>query len=519
MAEIVIINPRFDVSSWGMEHAMPLIGRRANVPVASLPLLAALTPAGHDVTLIDETVRPIDFDRVARADIAGVTGMIVQRLRMKEIVAELKRRGVFTVVGGPLVTVQEDYLRDLADVTFVGEAEETWPRFLAEWAEGRHAARYEQSVRSDMSRVPTPRFDKLEMRHYAFGSLQITRGCPFQCEFCDVIATLGRTPRVKTGAQVLAELDALKREGVAITFLADDNLAGGRKAIKPVLADVARWQERHGYPMTLFTQASLDVADDPELMGLMSDANVIAVYVGIETPNEASLRETRKFQNVRAGEAIVERVGRIHEAGMDVWAGMILGFDHDDETIFDAHLEFLARARIANSVTLKLYAVPKTPLYERLAREGRLDPAHELEYGTNVVPLRMGREQLRDGHLRLMSQLYAPEAYFARVDALLLDRRFQMARGRSRYWKRHPLSGLRWEAVWAAQSLGLYWRLMTGVPEAHLRREYRRRFWNLLRKRRDPGLGLYYLLMAAFHYHAHSMARQMASGRSPIFNV
>src|SRR3954451_20764692 len=223
MADIVFINPRFEVSYWGMEHALPFMGKRANLPVACLPLLAALTPAEHTVTLMDENVEAIDYARCARADIVGVTGMSVQRYRMKEILAELKRRGCFTAVGGPLVTVQEDYFEGLADVIFIGEAEETWPQFLEEWATGSHAARYEQSQKSDMTRVPTPRFDMLKMRHYAFGSVQFSRGCPFQCEFCDIIVTFGRKPRIKTSEQILAELEAMRAQGVRIAFIVDDN--------------------------------------------------------------------------------------------------------------------------------------------------------------------------------------------------------------------------------------------------------------------------------------------------------
>ena len=181
MADIVLINPRFEASFWGMEYALPMMGKRANLPVACLPLLAALTPDGHSVTLIDENVEAIDFARCARADVVGVTGMSVQRFRMKEILAELKRRGCFTVVGGPLVTVMEGYFDGLADVIFIGEAEQTWPRFLREWERGEHASRYEQDDRTDMTTVPVPRFDLLKMRHYAFGSLQFSRGCPFQC--------------------------------------------------------------------------------------------------------------------------------------------------------------------------------------------------------------------------------------------------------------------------------------------------------------------------------------------------
>ena len=268
---------------------------------------------------------------------------------MKEILAELKRRGVFTVVGGPLVTVHGRLLRRRWPTSiFVGEAEETWPRFLEEWQAGRHQTRYEQAEKSDMTKVPTPRFDLLKMQHYLFGSLQFSRGCPFQCEFCDIIVTFGRRPRIKTSPQILAELDAILAQGMRIVFIVDDNLIGNKKAIKEVLRDVIAWQERNGYPLTFFTEASIDLADDPELMQLMVEANVITVFVGIESPNEASLRETKKFQNVRSGGTMLEKVHRIQDAGMEVWCGMIVGFDNDDPSVFDAQSRFLGESRIAN---------------------------------------------------------------------------------------------------------------------------------------------------------------------------
>src|SRR5438128_3409065 len=282
-----------------MEHALPLLGKRANLPVAALPLLAALTPPEHEVTLFDENVQALDFDRLARADIVCLTGMIVQRCRMREILTELKERGAFTVVGGPWVSVQEDYFGDLADVIVVGEAEETWPRFLREWQQGGHQARYEQTEKTDMTRVPTPRFDLLKMQHYLFGSVQFSRGCPFQCEFCDIIVTFGRRPRLKTSAQVITELEALRAQKIDVAFIVDDNLIGNKKAIKLLLHDLIAYQRTNGYPFDFFTEASLDLAEDQELMGLMVEANIISVFIGIESPNEKSLRETKKFQNVR----------------------------------------------------------------------------------------------------------------------------------------------------------------------------------------------------------------------------
>jgi radical SAM superfamily enzyme YgiQ (UPF0313 family) len=519
MADIVLINPRFEPSYWGLEHALPFLGKRANLPVACLPLLAALTPPGHTATLVDENVEPIDYDRCARADVVGMTGMVVQRARMKEVLAELKRRGAFTVVGGPWATAREEDFEGLADVVFVGEAEETWPRFLREWQAGNHGTRYEQAEKTDMTRVPVPRFDLLKMRHYAFGSVQFSRGCPFQCEFCDIIVTFGRKPRIKTSTQVIAELEALRAQGVRMAFIVDDNLIGNKKAIKAVLRELVAWQDRRGYPMTFFTEASIDLADDPELMELMVDANIASVFVGIESPNEASLVETKKFQNVRAGGSLVEKVRRIQAAGMEVWCGMIVGFDHDDPSVFDAHVRFLNEARVVSAMVGMLSAIPKTPLYDRLAREGRLDPSDDPEFGTNVIPLNMSREELREGYVRVLNELYAAGAYFDRLEDLYLREPLHYSRGAARHWRRHPWRLLKAKATFLVQAAGLFARLMAGVPEAPLRREYRRRVLRLLRSRRDPMVLWIYVLKCAMHYHAHTMARAMASDRTQLVNT
>jgi len=516
MADIVLINPRFEVSYWGLEHAMPFLGIKAVLPVANLPLLAALTPPGHRITLIDENVEAIDFARCARADIVGLTGMNVQRLRMKEILFELKRRGVFTVVGGPWVTVREDDLADLADVIFVGEAEETWPRFLAEWSVGRHQIRYEQAERTDMATVPAPRLDLLRMREYAFGSVQFSRGCPFECEFCDIIVTFGRRPRIKTSAQILAELDAIVAAGKDSAFIVDDNLIGNKKAIKLVLRDVVAWQERHGYPLMFATEASIDLAEDAELMQLMVDANIGDVFVGIETPNEESLRETKKLQNLRArGGTMLEKVHRIQEAGMEVWCGIIVGFDNDDPSIFAAQSRFVREARIVHAMVNMLVAIPRTPLYTRLAREGRLDLSEEAEswggFGTNVIPRRISREALRAGYIQLMHDLYMPDAYFGRLDELYLVARLQLGQARTRYMRRHPLRRFKLNARLLAQAAGIFVMLMRRVPDASLRREYRRRLMRVAWRRRDPEVIQNYALKCAMHFHAHRMVQEMRS--------
>ncbi len=518
MANVVFINPRFNVSYWGLEHALPLMGKKANLPVACLPLLAALTPPEHQVTLVDENVEPLDFDRLAKADIVGLTGMSVQRARMHEILTELKQRGVFTIVGGPWVTVREDYFGDLADVIFVGEAEETWPQFLREWKEGRHAPHYEQAEKSDMSTVPTPRFDLLKNDQYMFGSIQFSRGCPFQCEFCDIIVTFGRRPRLKTSAQVIAELEALLARKVYMVFIVDDNLIGNKKAVKLLLHDLIAWQQATGYRMTFFTEASLDLAEDPDLLRLMVEAHFVSVFIGIESPNEASLRETKKHQNVRKGGTIVERVRTIQDAGMEVWCGMILGFDHDDATIFDAQRDFLHAASIPNAMIGMLAAIPKTPLHERLALEGRLDTADVPEFGTNVIPLHMSREELCEGYVRVFRELYHPDAFFTRLDDLYLRRRIPHLAGLRRYLRRHPWRRLQAVSVDLGRAVGLFARLMTRVPDPALRREYRRALGRMLRHRPDPHLAFLYTIKCAMHYHHYTMGQRMSLGRAAVVN-
>jgi len=370
-----------------------------------------------------------------------------------------------------------------------------------------------------MATVPTPRFDLLKMRDYLFGNVQFSRGCPFQCEFCDIIVTFGRKPRIKTSRQIRAELDALRAQGVRGTFIVDDNLIGNKKAIRPVLRDLIAWQEQHGYPMTFFTEASIDLADEPELMRLMVEANIVNVFVGIESPNEVSLRETKKLQNVRPGGTLAEKVRRIQDAGMEVMCGMILGFDHDDETIFEAQVKFISEARVINVMLGMLSAIPKTPLYNRMVKEGRLDTEAEPEFGTNIVPLRLGREQLRDGFVYVLSALNDTAAYFDRLEALYLDARLDFSRGANRYWRRHPWHSVRARGLILGQALGLLARLTWKVGDATLRREYLRRIWRLVRARRDPSILWLSVVKCALHYHAHTMARQMVEGQSPVVNT
>jgi radical SAM superfamily enzyme YgiQ (UPF0313 family) len=521
MAHIVLINPRFNPSYWGMNYALPFLGGEALLPVINLPLLAALTPPGHEITIIDENVQLIDFDLCARADIVGITGMNVQRVRMHAILDELKARGVFTVIGGPWVTVYPSDFGDQPDAIFIGEAEETWPRFLIEWAEGRHARRYEQAEKTDMATVPAPRLDLMPMGKYVYGSVQLSRGCPFTCEFCDIIVVFGRRPRIKTTAQIIAELEACLAAGKDNLFIVDDNLIGNKKAVKALLREIIVWQEARGFPLKFATEASIDLAEDEELLQLMVDANIDEVFIGIESPNEDALRETKKIQNLSDKHGtLLDKVRRIQDVGIEVWCGMIVGFDTDDHTVFDLQRRFLAAARIPLAMVNVLTAIPRTPLYERLGREGRLDDSGELSnfgtISTNVIPARISHEDLCDGYLELMRDLYAPDAYFGRMDSLYLEGTPIPPSAHTRWLRRHPWRRIKAQAWTVLEVTYIIIGLMRGAPDPVLTRDYRRRLWAVIRRRPRLRLLRIYAVKCALHYHFDRLIAQMKAERAEL---
>ena len=460
--------------------------------------------------MIDENVEDIDFERCAKADIVGLTGMVVQRFRMKEIIAELKARGCFVVLGGPWVSVEEDYFKELADAIFVGEAETSWPLFLRDFAAGTTAKRYEQKERTDMSTVPVPRFDLLKMKKYALGTLQFSRGCPFMCEFCDIIVTFGRKPRLKTPPQITAELDALYKTRMRAAFIVDDNLIGNKKAVKELLHAVIAWQEAHKYPLTFITEASLDLADDEDLMELMDLANIRSVFVGIETPNEDALKETRKTQNLRGhNRSIPEKVAAIQAHGIEVWSGMMLGFDTDSADIFERQIKLVEDAKIIHSSVGMVTAIPKTPLHARMLKAGRLDLADKTEWGTNIIPTGMSREALRDGYLDVLKDLYSAKNYFKRMDSLYLDKALGESKLRSATLRDKPAQYLLACAGALLMSAAVFVRLQTAVKDKELRRDYRRSIWNVIRRRPNPFVLQTYALKSVMHYHYHRLISGM----------
>jgi radical SAM superfamily enzyme YgiQ (UPF0313 family) len=418
--KIYLVAPRNPESFWTFDRILPSLGKRCVFPNLSLPTVAGLTPRGHEVILCDENVEPIDFD--TDADVVGLTGYVVHSRRLFEIAAEFRRRGKFLVAGGPFASLCPEELREHVDVLFVDEAEYTWPRFLADYAAGTWQREYRQDDKPSMHDSPLPRFDLLKVDRYRTMTIQFARGCPFNCEFCDIIVMYGRRPRTKSVPQVMAEVDEVHRLGVPNIFVVDDNFIGNKKDAKELLRALAAWQAAHGYPIELMTEVTLNVAQDDELLALMREANFSTIFVGIESPRAASLQETHKTQNLRAD--ILDSVHRIQQAGMEVMAGMIVGFDSDDPSIFAEQFRFIQDARIPVSMTGMLNAMPKTPLYTRLARAGRLiaQSVGDQFVFTNIVPGGMSRLQLYEGYRDLLQRLYSYRHYRRRTMQLILTK-------------------------------------------------------------------------------------------------
>jgi radical SAM superfamily enzyme YgiQ (UPF0313 family) len=411
---ICLVCPRFEPSFFGMEYALPVLPgdkRAASFPGA-LPLLAALATAAHAVTIVDENVEELNFDYLSRFDVVGVTGMIVQKKRMREILTRLIDAGPLVCVGGPYVSVDEGYFDELCHVKFIGEADVTWPQFLNDFAAGKPIKhRYEQEVPTDMASLPCPRYDLVNTGHYLTATTQFGRGCPFLCEFCDIIVIFGRKPRLKTPDQIVRELDTLQALGVRSVFFVDDNFIGNKMRAKALLKVLVDWQVARGYPMTFSTEATVNLGDEPEILDLLWQANFRSVFIGIESPRSESLLETRKIQNVR-GDSLEAKLDRIRNAGLVIQAGFIVGFDNDDEAIFDEQFDFAQRTGIGTPFVSVLSPIPSTPLYARLEQEGRLRLDDELIW---FEPKRLSRDRLRAGYYELNSRLYATDAFFERI--------------------------------------------------------------------------------------------------------
>jgi radical SAM superfamily enzyme YgiQ (UPF0313 family) len=457
--KILLINPRFPESFWSFRWAVDtmLKEKRAVNPPLGLATLAALSPPDWEIEIVDENIESVPLE--TDADIVGICGMGVQFARQSELLRYYRGKGRFVVAGGSYASLCPEKYARLADVVIAGEAEEIWPEFCADFVRGSWRALYQESGTVDLATSPVPRFDLLKLARYTNATLQFSRGCPYVCEFCDIIVMFGRKPRTKSIDQVGRELDALRRLGTQSVFFVDDNFIGDRRGARALLAFLGAYQKEHGYPFRFGTEVSLNVAGDKELLGLLRAANFQWVFIGIESPDEESLRETGKLQNLR--EDMLTSLRRIYEHGIEVFAGFIVGFDHDTEETFEKQYRFIMASGIQVAMVGLLTALPRTPLYARLAAERRLieDDAENdnTRLGTNVIPKRMTYDAMVQRYYELYVRLCSHRGIADRIVAKLRQMRAPLS------LKRDGVRG----------QLGIAFKFLTrGILKGELRRSY-----------------------------------------------
>ena len=413
---LYLINPRANTPGYYGGDAFEQAGLPAAVGIADLSVVtvAALSPPDWDVTICDEHISAVDPDCAAK--FVGITGKITQSGRMLELASQFRGRGKCVIIGGPYASLCPDVFRGHCDVLVIGELESIATEFFSDLERGQWKSEYE-APKPDLRLSPIPRWDIYPTARALVGCVQTSRGCPFECEFCDVIQYLGRKQRHKPIPQVLAELDLMYRKGFRGVFLADDNFTVFRNRARELLIALRDWNRtRPGRTMSFTTQVSVDVARDPELLQLCAEAGITSVFVGIETPNQDSLRETHKRQNVG-----IDLIGQIQEFlhhGISVTAGMMVGFDHDGPDIFERQLEFAMRSPVPIFTLSVLVAPAATPLFARMKRDGRLTAGSDVAgspWDTNIVPARMTRQELFTGARWLCRELYQPDNFTKRV--------------------------------------------------------------------------------------------------------
>src|SRR5712691_1523208 len=412
--KVLLLNPEFPDTYWSFQHALPFEGKRCAFPPLGLLTVSALLPASWERRLVDLNVRSLKSSDIEWADIVFATAMLVQKDSLRSVVKRCKAAGKRVVIGGPYITTTIEDLPE-ADHIFLGEAETTLPQFVNDLERGEARRTYQAAEKPPLSVTPIPHFHLADLKRYSAMSVQYSRGCPFNCEFCDIIEIYGRVPRTKSNQQMLAEFDALRDLGWRGTvFIVDDNFIGNKKNVRQLLPELAKWQQKNGYPFSLLTESSVNLADDEPLLKNMQDAGFRRVFLGIETPVEESLKEAQKSQN-RGN--LLESVRKIQSYGMEVMAGFIVGFDNDPEDIFERQIDFIRKSAIPLAMVGLLNALPDTQLWRRLEREGRLLGEAS---GNNTVctfnfKTRMDPAFLVQGYQTIMRTIYSPRVYYERV--------------------------------------------------------------------------------------------------------
>jgi radical SAM superfamily enzyme YgiQ (UPF0313 family) len=428
----LLVYPEMPPTYWSMRYALPFLGRKASLPPLGLLTVAGMLPPDWDLRLVDLNVGPLARQEVEAADLVLTSAMLVQRPSLEKLSALCREVGRPLVAGGPFPTSCHEQIEGVAHFV-LGEAEVNLPPFLADFQLGQAKPCYGNLSHPDLAGTPPPRFDLVDRRDYAGAALQFSRGCPHHCEFCDIVELFGHRPRTKRPTQFLAELDLLYDQGWrGSLFVVDDNFIGNRSEVRRLLPELTRWQAERQTPFSLYTEASLDLAADEPLMEAMVQAGFNMVFVGLETPDHATLAAIGKGQNSRAD--LLSSVRAIQARGLEVTGGFIVGFDGDREDIFDRQIRFIQEAAIPTAMVGLLTALPKTRLHTRMVAEGRLralspggNNTHDLDM--NFLP-RMNADVLRAGYQRILAELYRPSRYFARCLTLL--RRLKPRKGASR---------------------------------------------------------------------------------------
>src|SRR4051794_9462240 len=413
--KVLLVYPVFPDTYWSFRHALAFEGRQAAFPPLGLLTVSAMLPKAWERRLVDMNVEELWPDDIEWADIVMVSAMIVQRESLEKVVALCRKLGKKVVVGGPYVSTSSERLPD-ADHIFIGEAESTLPEFINDLELGIAKKIYQADERPSLLNTPVPDFGLVDMRRYSAMNIQYSRGCPFQCEFCDIIEIYGRVPRTKSNEQMLAELDELKSIGWrGLVFIVDDNFIGNKKNVRLFMPDLIKWSRENEFPFSYITEASVNLAEDDALLQMMEDSGFRRVFLGIETPVEESLKEAQKGQNTRRD--LLDSVKKIQSYGMEVMAGFILGFDNDPGDIFEGPKNFIRESGIPLAMVGLLSALPDTQLWRRLEKEGRLldvSTGNNTDCTLNFVPA-MEVKQLVEGYKRVLRNIYSPHEYYRRA--------------------------------------------------------------------------------------------------------
>lgn len=413
--KVLLVYPEFPDTYWSFKHALKFEGRTAAFPPLGLMTVSAMLPADWERRLVDMNVGSLWPEDIEWADMVFISAMIVQNRSLEQVVELCRSMGKRVVVGGPYVSTSSERLPD-ADHIFIGEAETTLPEFINDLELGIARKIYKADERPSLLNTPVPDFSLVDMSAYSAMNVQYSRGCPFQCEFCDIIEIYGRVPRTKSNEQMLAELDALKAVGWrGLVFIVDDNFIGNKKNVRKFMPDLIKWSQANDFPFSFITEASVNLAEDDALLQSMEDAGFRRIFLGIETPVEESLKEAQKGQNTHRD--LLDSIHKIQNYGMEVMAGFIVGFDNDPENIFDLQTNFIRASGIPLAMVGLLSALPDTQLWRRLEKEGRLldvSTGNNTDCTVNFVP-KMNIDYLIDGYKSILRNIYSPREYYRRA--------------------------------------------------------------------------------------------------------